>query len=339
MLNWIIGNSIPNNDCVEVDTMAVFNQAVGGGTQLDETCDNSALTQELQEKAEHELMEKQSWRDRDIQALRDMISDDPDLVSRTDDAFLLRFLRARKFDYSRSFSLLQNYYMMRAKNPKIFRDFTPSALKHVHQLNLQGFLPYRDPEGRAIFVFRGGLWDPSLCTADDLFRANVICLEKQIDDPLTQINGVIAILDMKNLGFHHIRHFSPSHALKIVSLVQDSFPARFKAVHVVNEPALFDLVLTIVKPLISEKIKKRIHTHGGNMKSLHELIPPEVLPSEYGGHLGTFDNKEFMSKLSEAEETFIQSQMYGYISQITEKNVKKSVSLDTFSPYRRVCIR
>ncbi|PRD29943.1 UNVERIFIED_CONTAM: Ttpal [Trichonephila clavipes] len=319
--------------------MAVFNHSVGGGTDINTTFDNSALSPELLEKAERELMEKPSWRDRDIQALRDMISDDPDLVSRSDDAFLLRFLRARKFDYTRSFSLVQNYYMMRVKNANIFKDFTPSFLKHVHQLNLQGFLPYRDPEGRAIFVFRGGMWDPSLCSADDLFRANVICLEKQIDDPLTQINGVVAILDMKMLGFHHVRHFSPSHALKIVSLVQDSFPARFKAVHIVNEPALFDLVLTIVKPLISEKIKKRIYTHGNNMKSLHVHIPPDILPSEFGGLLGPFNNRDFVEKLAEDEETFIQSQMYGYISQIAEKGVKKTVSLDTFSPYRRVCIR
>ncbi|GFT17093.1 alpha-tocopherol transfer protein-like [Nephila pilipes] len=282
--------------------MAVFNHSVGGGTEINITFDNSALSPELLEKAERELMEKPSWRDRDIQALRDMISDDPDLVSRSDDAFLLRFLRARKFDYTRSFGLVQNYYMMRVKNANIFKDFTPSFLKHVHQLNLQGFLPYRDPEGRAIFVFRGGLWDPSLCSADDLFRANVICLEKQIDDPLTQINGVVAILDMKMLGFHHVRHFSPSHALKIVSLVQ-------------------------------------IYTHGNNMKSLHAHIPPDILPSEFGGLLGPFNNRDFTEKLAEDEETFIQSQMYGYISQIAEKGVKKSVSLDTFSPYRRVCIR
>lgn len=74
-----------------------------------------------------------------------------------------------------------------------------------------------------LFIQITGMWDPSLCSADDLFRANVICLEKQIDDPLTQINGIVAILDMKYLGFHHIRHFSPSHAMKIVSLVQVSF--------------------------------------------------------------------------------------------------------------------
>ncbi|XP_054718518.1 alpha-tocopherol transfer protein-like [Uloborus diversus] len=319
--------------------MAVFNQTVGGGTPISDVYDNSALTPELLQKAESELMEKPSWRDRDIQALRDMISDDPDLVSRTDDAFLLRFLRARKFDYNRSFSLLQNYYMLRAKNANMYKDFIPSALRNVHQLNLQGFLPYRDLEGRAIFVFRGGVWDPSLCTADDVFRANVICLEKQIDDPLTQINGIVALLDMKGLGFHHVRHFSPSHALKIVSLVQDAFPARFKAVHIVNEPALFDIILTVVKPLVSDKIKKRIYAHGSNMSSLHSHIPPEILPSEYGGLLGAFDNSEFIDRLASNEETFLQSQMYGYISQIAEKGVKKAVSLDTFSPYRRVCIR
>ncbi|KFM82050.1 hypothetical protein X975_03894, partial [Stegodyphus mimosarum] len=75
------------------------------------------------------------------------------------------------------------------------------------------------------------------------------------------------------------------------------------------------------------------------MSSLHEHIPPEILPSEFGGHLGPFDNKDFIERVAVSEETFIQSQMYGYISQIAEKGVKKAVSLDTFSSYRRVCIR
>ncbi|GIY47577.1 alpha-tocopherol transfer protein-like [Caerostris extrusa] len=205
-----------------------------------------------------------------------MIIDDPDLVSRSDDAFLLRFLRARKFDYTRSFNLLQNYYMMRVKNANIFKDFTPSSLKHVHQLNLQGFLPYRDPEGRSIFVFRGGMWDPSLCSADDLFRANVICLEKQIDDPLTQINGVVAILDMKMLGFHHIRHFSPSHALKIVS------------------------------QQVLKRLKENLHTWI-QYENFAFHIPPDILPAEFDGLLGPFSNKEFIEALAQDEEIFIKA--------------------------------
>lgn len=314
------------------------NEMIGGGTDINVSYDNDCLTPELLKKAERELMEKPSWRDRDIQALRDMISD-PDLVCRTDDAFLLRFLRARKFDYNRAFSLLQNYYMLRVKHANLFKDFTPSALRYVHCHNLQGFLPYRDSEGRAVFLFRGGMWDPSKCSADEVFRANVICMEKQIEDPLTQINGIVAILDMKYLGFHHIRHFSPNHAFKIVSLVQDAFPARFKAVHIVNEPALFDMVLTIVKPLIGEKIKKRIYTHGSNMKSLHKYLFPSILPEEYGGELGPFNNNDYINKLATSEDIFVQNQMYGYISQIAERGVKKADSLDAIFSYRRVCIR
>lgn len=35
------------------------------------------------------------------------------LVARTDSGFLLRFLRARKFDYERAYNLLENYYRIR----------------------------------------------------------------------------------------------------------------------------------------------------------------------------------------------------------------------------------
>lgn len=54
------------------------------------------LTSELVAKAREELQEKPEWRLRDVQALRDMVlKEQPKLRTRLDDAFLLRFLRAR----------------------------------------------------------------------------------------------------------------------------------------------------------------------------------------------------------------------------------------------------
>lgn len=47
---------------------------------------------------------------------------------RKDDSFLLRFLRARKFDQERSLSLYTNYYKNRRDFPKIFSDFTPQSV-------------------------------------------------------------------------------------------------------------------------------------------------------------------------------------------------------------------
>lgn len=54
-----------------------------------------------------------------------------------DDGFLLRFLRARKFDYDKAFMLLVQYYSVRALNIELFTNFVPSAVQHVFENNFQ----------------------------------------------------------------------------------------------------------------------------------------------------------------------------------------------------------
>ncbi|XP_033730024.1 alpha-tocopherol transfer protein-like [Pecten maximus] len=114
------------------------------------------LPQELVEKAEKELNEKPQWRSRDIQALRDMVVKQRDLKIRTDDAFLLRFLRAKKFDYDRAFQLIMNHYKMKVENRELFTNFRPSAVKHVLDDGVTGVLSSRDKEGRRVCIFRPG---------------------------------------------------------------------------------------------------------------------------------------------------------------------------------------
>ena len=78
------------------------------------------------------------------------------MKSRTDDAFLLRFLRARKFDYDRAYNLLVNYYTIRASNADIIGQITPSSVEHVYDSGTVAMLPYRDKEGRKILYFNSG---------------------------------------------------------------------------------------------------------------------------------------------------------------------------------------
>ncbi len=78
------------------------------------------------------------------------------LQSRLDDGFLLRFLRARKFNYDRAYQLLVNYYQIRADNVNIFRDLTPSTVKHVYEDGVICALPKRTPEGRRLYYYRPG---------------------------------------------------------------------------------------------------------------------------------------------------------------------------------------
>lgn len=259
---------------------------------------------ELARTALEQLHEKHEWRDRDIQAMREMVQDDSELEARPDDEFLLRFLRARKFDYERAFRLLKNYYRLRSENPELYSKYRPSAVLNAFENNLQVMLPDFDQAGRKVFLYQAGNWDPEQCTMDEIFIANQLCLETAVRDAQTQIVGIVSIIDMKNFSFHHIRHMRPSHFKKILTLIQDSFPARFREFHIVNEPYVFEMVFTLAKPFLSEKVKKRIFLHGNNFGALHEHVDASILPEEFGGEAGKLDNQPFVHEMLSIDQDF-----------------------------------
>ncbi|XP_077519341.1 alpha-tocopherol transfer protein-like isoform X3 [Amblyomma americanum] len=239
-----------------------------------------------------------------------------DLECRMDDAFLVRFLRCRKFDCSRACKVLRQYYRLRLNNTQLFCDFYPSYLRVTFERNLQTVLPDRDPNGCAVFIFKGGQWNPYTCSSEDIFRANVLCLEQAIMDPVTQVTGLVAVMDMKGFGFTHLRFCPPSNLQKVVSLIQDCFPARFKAIHIINEPAVFGMLFSIVRRFLNEKLQQRIHFHGCDTASLHKFIPAEILPEEYGGFAGPMDNSEFVARMYRNDEVFKRDAEYGYKNRV-----------------------
>lgn len=69
---------------------------------------------------------------------------------------------------------------------------------------------------------------------------------------------------------------------------------KLKEVHVVNVSPLVDTIVQFVKPFIKEKIRNRIHLHS-SFDSLHQMIPKDILPEEYGGTAGKL--QEFHGEL------------------------------------------
>lgn len=54
----------------------------------------------------------------------------------------------------------------------------------------------------------------------------------------------------------------------------------------------------------------QIFTHGNDLKSLHRHIPKDILPTEYGGTQGGFDNIKWREQLLRDEEYFIRLEAY-----------------------------
>ncbi|KAM7390035.1 hypothetical protein PAMA_008282 [Pampus argenteus] len=219
---------------------------------------HAGLSSETTEKARLELNENPDTLHQDIQQVRDMIVTRPDIgFLRTDDDFILRFLRARKFDQVETFRLLAQYFQFRQQNLDMFQSFKVCACS----------------------------WN----SFTDILRAILLSLEVLIENQELQINGFILIIDWSNFSFKQASKLTPNILKLAIEGLQDSFPARFGGIHFVNQPWYIHAMYTIIKPFLKDKTRKRIFLHGNNLNSLHQLIQPECLPSEFGGTLPPYD--------------------------------------------------
>ena len=105
-----------------------------------------------------------------IQALRDLVVAEENLVCSTRDEFLIKFLRAKKFDYEKSFKMVQRYCAMRSRSPQNFLKSLPSLAKDTLDCQLQNVLSHRDSLARRVFIFRVGKWNTATTTPEEIFR-------------------------------------------------------------------------------------------------------------------------------------------------------------------------
>ena len=92
------------------------------------------------EKASRELNETDEIRASRISELKARVEQHEDellIDSRRDASFLVRFLRARKFDVDRAYQLYVNYFKYRKDHPEIFKDkFTARDMREVLEMGL-----------------------------------------------------------------------------------------------------------------------------------------------------------------------------------------------------------
>jgi len=257
-----------------------------------------------------------------LNELNRLIRDENFNYSISDDLSLC-FLRARKFHVSRAFRALKNYVRMVDLNPNLMANLPAHELRiHLNE-KLQVVAASRDQLGRQIFIFRAGRWNPKVSTLDDIFRCNIFYLRRLASDLQSQFKGIVAIVDLKQLGIHHVRHVTPSYAKLVASLIQDCFPIRFQAIHLVNEPWIFGVLLSMILPFMSEKIQNRIHHHGKCWTSLHSHIDDAVLPEDFGGRQPLVDQLERCDEFLDAADNFFD---------FNNNNTTNSQSIATLQP-------
>lgn len=94
------------------------------------------LSEHLQRVAIEELNEDPKRIESDIEALKTWIEQQPHLRARTDEQFLLAFLRGCKFSLEKAKSKIDKFYMFKSKYPELFTlsDFDDPKIGEIIKL-------------------------------------------------------------------------------------------------------------------------------------------------------------------------------------------------------------
>ncbi|XP_062336699.1 alpha-tocopherol transfer protein isoform X2 [Osmerus eperlanus] len=225
------------------------------------------------------------------------------------DGVLIRFLRARDFDIALSLKLLLNYQRWRRECPEISANLHPSSVLGLLQNHYHGVLAHRDHSGSRILVYRIGQWNPKDFSAYEVFRISLITSELVVRETETQRCGVKVIFDLQGWCFGHALQINPSLAKRIASVLTDSFPLKVRGIHLINEPIFFRPVFTMLRPFLPDKIKQRIHMHGGSFEdSLCDHFNSTILPPEFGGEGPAIEEvcREWTNHILRSEELLAQ---------------------------------
>ncbi|XP_049775676.1 alpha-tocopherol transfer protein-like [Schistocerca cancellata] len=276
----------------------------------------SELGADFEQKAAQELRETPDVTEPAVARLKALLAEEDDLnVPKDDEEFLYIFLRPCKFYPESALKRMRSFYEFKLKQDRLVQQVMPHSVERPLKLQIITILPNRDQHGRRILLIHAGRrWKPSECSLDELYCCVMLFLEIAVSEPRTQIAGVTVILDLEGLSMTQAMQFSPSFAKMLLHWVQDCIPIRLKAIHVVNQPYIFNMVFAIFKPFIKEKLRHRLHFHGRDRGSLLEHIEVKALPTELGGimNLPPPPADRMIELLESYEDIFEERRSQGY---------------------------
>ncbi|KAL1476069.1 hypothetical protein MTO96_036799 [Rhipicephalus appendiculatus] len=273
-----------------------------------------ALPSNLQRIAEDELGEIPARRKESLEKLLQLLSEEEEYFHpRKDAAFLLRFLRVRKYNVEAALRSIRNYYRNRSTSGPVFRDLVPSSISPATR-RIMMIMPEKDVYGRPIFFIKMGSWDIAESSYVEMHRATMLCLEHLAKDPTTQTLGMVMLFDYANLTPEKVLSVNVGLIRRGFEYLQDCMPMRMKAMYALREGLAFDMLYALIKPFLKKKMTERFHPYGYDFKELHKHISPHILPEEYGGDAPPLDFDGFWKKLEAYEDDYKEDGSYGFVT-------------------------
>ncbi|XP_055634075.1 alpha-tocopherol transfer protein-like [Toxorhynchites rutilus septentrionalis] len=239
-----------------------------------------------------------------MQELRNLVENHDDIVRRSDDLFLCRFLNCCDWDVDQAYERMYKIFKLKQDHQDWFITKPLAHYKRLLDQNIKVVLDKRDKNGRRIFVTKLGKLNINTMAATDVSHLDELWVEYMLNDLETQEKGISCLIDMSGYSIKSMRYLTPTN-IKVGMQRADLMPLKHMEFHVVNSSVFLNAALAIVYPVLSKHFKDHVHFHYRNWDSLHACLGKEALPAEYGGTYGAeLDYDQLNKQLWDLEEHF-----------------------------------
>lgn len=217
-------------------------------------------------------------------------------IERTDDATLLRFLRARKFDLAKALEMYEKCEKWRVEygTNTILKDFTYKEKPLVATMYPQ-YYHKTDKDGRPVYYEELGKVDLTKMlkfTTQERMLKNLVWEYEAFTQyrlpPCSREAGYLVETSCTILDLSGISVTSAYNVLGYVReasfIGQNYYPERMGKFYIINAPFGFSTAFGLFKPFLDPVTVSKIFVLGYSYKSeLIKQIPPQNLPKKFGG--------------------------------------------------------
>jgi hypothetical protein len=207
-----------------------------------------------------------------------------------DSNFLLRFLRFAKFNVPFACTVLENYLIGFQIHPEWVQDFRAKEARMLEliECGIGSLLPMRDGHGRQLALCQVRKINPHIVKSIDLIQLAVALLDIMQTAEITQIVGLIFIVDATHITFRHLTMLSISELRYLVKSFLTAIPSRIQGLYILNIPWFAAKLTGLFLKMLDKEKTQNIHFIDDPMDiALH--IDPSILPHTYGGKVDIQD--------------------------------------------------
>uniref|UniRef100_A0A1I8Q6S8 CRAL-TRIO domain-containing protein n=1 Tax=Stomoxys calcitrans TaxID=35570 RepID=A0A1I8Q6S8_STOCA len=273
------------------------------------------LKPELQRIANEELNEIPQRIPNYLQKLKQWITDQSHLKARTDDQFLVQFLRHSHYNLEEAKRRIEVFLTYKTKFPSEVQ-FVSNRFREIYNLGCVTPLPIPLNDCGSRIVFYRYLYSPKIYRIEEiLVVCNALNESLILSDPYACICGIIFVFDMSSASMAHIRHYTPAVVRRLVEFYEKSLPLTIRKICFVNVPLGAEHLFKLLSLFLGEELRRRLFICGQNMTKLTEQIPQKYLPEDYGGSNGNLDQlvKDNNKIWNVNHKYFEEDYMYGII--------------------------